>query len=431
MSAFQTPLVSISDIEPHPNADRLELAQVLGYTCVVRKGQFEPGQQVVYLPEASVLPEWLCRALNLWSDEDGKGRLAGPEGLRIKAIRLRGTVSQGLLYPVTEGRSGSCLALEGGALRPLEEGAAGAEIAAALGVVKYEPPIPVAFEGEVVSAHGHTVRIDIENLQAYPHAIQPGEQVVMTEKLHGTWTGMSFDPALRHPDLYEGGTLVTSKGMSAKGLAFKTGEANDRNLYVRTWRRVLLAPGHWDCVIAEAPRAGARDPRPGRDLRARRAGPAVRPQEPGVPRVRRGRRGREGSGGALPGGRRDGGVVRPPRAADRARAGARAVLGVRGAGPAGRDHDLRCRARAGRDRDLSEPGAPAGRSIRVREDGESGLPAPQGAGNGVRVKVPSPPASLPAPAPGLADGRRRIAAVHGRASGHAGRRAGTGPGAPK
>ena len=252
MSAFQTPLVSISDIEPHPNADRLELAQVLGYTCVVRKGQFEPGQQVVYLPEASVLPEWLCRALNLWSDEDGKGRLAGPEGLRIKAIRLRGTVSQGLLYAVTEGRSGSCLALEGGALRPLEEGAAGAEIAAALGVVKYEPPIPVAFEGEVVSAHGHTVRFDIENLQAYPQAIQPGEQVVMTEKLHGTWTGMSFDPALRHPDLYEGGTLVTSKGMSAKGLAFKTGEANDRNLYVRTWRRVLLAPGHWDCVIAEA-----------------------------------------------------------------------------------------------------------------------------------------------------------------------------------
>ena len=50
MAAFQTPIVSISRIDEHPNADLLELATVLRYTCVVRKGAFRAGQTVVYLP---------------------------------------------------------------------------------------------------------------------------------------------------------------------------------------------------------------------------------------------------------------------------------------------------------------------------------------------------------------------------------------------
>ena len=252
MSKFQTPLVSIAAINEHPNADRLELASVLGYTCVVRKGAFQVGQLVVYLPEGSLIPEWLCRALNLWDDVKGKGKLAGKRGLRIKAARLRGTVSQGLLYPVSEGPDGASLATEGGKQWPLGDSGSGTDIAEALGVEKYEPPVPVAFDGVAVPVHGHTIRLDIENLQSYPDAIPPGEPVVMTEKLHGTWTGMSFDPSLGHPDLYEGGTLVSSKGMSAKGLAFKTDSSNDGNLYVRTWRRYLHGRGQWDALIREA-----------------------------------------------------------------------------------------------------------------------------------------------------------------------------------
>ena len=257
MSAFQTPLVRISGIESHPNADRLELATVLGYTCVVRKGAFQAGQQVVYLPEGGVVPEWLCRALKLWDEEKGTGRLAGKRGLRIKATRLRGTLSQGLLYAVSEGPDGPYLALEGGKQWPLALTSSGEEIADALGVEKYVPPVPVAFEGVVVAMHGHTIKFDIESLQSFPDAIAPGEEVVVTEKLHGTWTGISFDPTVDHPDLYHGGTIICSKGMSAKGLAFKTGSSNDKNLYVRTWRQFLLEPGHWDGIIKEACDCGA------------------------------------------------------------------------------------------------------------------------------------------------------------------------------
>lgn len=252
MSAFQTPLVRISGIESHPNADRLELANVLGYTCVVRKGAFHTGQQVVYLPEGGVVPEWLCRALNLWDEEKGTGRLAGKRGLRIKATRLRGTLSQGLLYAASEDPDGPYLALEGCKQWRLTPTSSGEEIAGALGVEKYVPPVPVAFEGVVVSMHGHTVKFDIESLQSFPDAIAPGDEVVVTEKLHGTWTGISFDPTVDHPDLYHGGTIICSKGMSAKGLAFKTDSSNDKNLYVRTWRQFLLEPGHWDGIIKEA-----------------------------------------------------------------------------------------------------------------------------------------------------------------------------------
>lgn len=154
MATLQTPLVRISEVKPHPNADRLELANVLGYTCVVRKGAFHSGQQVVYLPEGSVVPKWLCRALNLWDGEKGTGRLAGKQGLRIRATRLRGTLSQGLLYAVSAGPDGPFLALEGGKQWSLGPIASGEEIADALGVEKYVPPVPVAFEGVVVEMHG-------------------------------------------------------------------------------------------------------------------------------------------------------------------------------------------------------------------------------------------------------------------------------------
>ena len=46
----------ITSITPHPNADRLEIAHVLGYQCVVRKGLFSTGDLVVYIPERSLVP---------------------------------------------------------------------------------------------------------------------------------------------------------------------------------------------------------------------------------------------------------------------------------------------------------------------------------------------------------------------------------------
>ena len=210
MAAFESCIHALR-IEAHPNADRLELAAVGGYRCVVAKGAFVDGDLAAYIPEGAVCPDWLIAELGL------EGRLAGARKNRVKAVKLRGALSQGLVYPVRDGR------LRG---RSVTEGD---DVTALLELVKYEPPIPAHMGGEVWAAHGATLSYDIENIKKYPDAFAEGEPVVMTEKLHGTWCCFA-----RHPEHDE--AIVTSKGMSARGLALKLNEANRANLYVRAWR---------------------------------------------------------------------------------------------------------------------------------------------------------------------------------------------------
>ena len=77
----------ITEIKAHLNADTLELAQVLGWQVVVRKGDFSVGQNVVFLQPDSILPDAPWSAFL----KKGTGRL------RLKNIRLRGQLSQGLV----------------------------------------------------------------------------------------------------------------------------------------------------------------------------------------------------------------------------------------------------------------------------------------------------------------------------------------------
>ena len=197
-------------IEEHPNADRLELAAIGGYRCVVLKGEYKDGDLAAYIPDGAICPDWLIAELGL------EGRLAGPKENRVKAVRLRGALSQGLVYPVTGER-----------LRRHHLLREGSDVTDTLELVKYEPPIPTHMEGEVESAFGKTLKYDIEDVKMYPDVLVPGEPVVMTEKLHGTWCCLGW-----HPDF---GPIVSSKGMSNKGLVFKLNEANEENLYVRAW----------------------------------------------------------------------------------------------------------------------------------------------------------------------------------------------------
>ncbi|CAL9390077.1 hypothetical protein SUDANB60_01229 [Streptomyces sp. enrichment culture] len=81
----------ILTVHPHPNADALELAQVGLYRAVVAKGAYDTGDAAVYIPEQSVLPPALIDELGL------TGRLAGRNHDRVKAVRLRGELSQGIV----------------------------------------------------------------------------------------------------------------------------------------------------------------------------------------------------------------------------------------------------------------------------------------------------------------------------------------------
>ena len=96
-----------------------------------------------------------------------------------------------------------------------------------LEIVMYEPPIPVGNAGLGAGTVPRAMlHYDIENVKKYPDAIGIGEPVSVTEKLHGTWCCLG-----RHPDH---GSMVTSKGLSSRGLTLIIDGANAGNLYVKT-----------------------------------------------------------------------------------------------------------------------------------------------------------------------------------------------------
>lgn len=196
-------------VHEHPNADALELAQVGLYRAVVAKGAYRTGEFAVYIPEQAVLPGGLIGELGL------TGRLAGPDANRVRAIRLRGELSQGLVCRPH--------ALEG---TDLERAAAeGEDFAERLGITKWVPEVPVSMSGEVEPAPDLLPWIDIENIRRYPEVFAPGEPVAVTEKLHGTACCLTYTA--------RGGVVrVTSKGLGAQRLALRE---DDRNLY---WRAV-------------------------------------------------------------------------------------------------------------------------------------------------------------------------------------------------
>ncbi|MFC3577296.1 RNA ligase (ATP) [Streptomyces yaanensis] len=215
-------------VHEHPNADALELAQVGLYRAVVAKGQYRTGDTAVYIPEQSVLPAGLIEELGL------TGRLAGSQSDRVKAVRLRGELSQGIVCRPR--------ALAGVDLA--RAAADGTDFAEVLGVTKWVPPVPPTMSGEVESAPDLLPWVDIENIQRYPEIFAPGEPVVLTEKLHGSACLLTYVAD-------EGHVYVSSKGFGAKSLALKE---DPRNLY---WRAVH---GHGVPEVAArlAERLGAR-----------------------------------------------------------------------------------------------------------------------------------------------------------------------------
>lgn len=219
------PVVAL-EIEDHPDADALELAKVGGYRAVVRKGEFDNGDHAVYIPEGSIVPDYLLDRLGL------TGRLAGKQKNRVKAIRLRGALSQGLLVPLIRvpGEEDVWVVERWfGGVEPAEVGDDKAEV---LGIEKYVPPVPVSMAGAVWQAgQERTLGYDIENVKAWPGVFEEGEGVVMTEKVHGTFCGIGVLPG-HMADPEHGNVVVFSKGLGQKGLAFDL-SAEPPNVYVR------------------------------------------------------------------------------------------------------------------------------------------------------------------------------------------------------
>src|SRR5262245_21129563 len=173
MSSLIVEVCEIAAVHTHPDADNLEIAVVKGWNCVIKKGSFRPGDRAVYFPIDSILSLELSERLGvtrylkaLRRDYAGEGP---PLGGRVGAARLRGQVSYGLLIACED-----------------EAWKVGDDVAGHYGVSKWEPPLEVGSDdGAPMHPLFHTYT-DIENWKNFPAVFQDGEEIVLSEKLHGT-----------------------------------------------------------------------------------------------------------------------------------------------------------------------------------------------------------------------------------------------------
>ncbi len=126
----------IDALRPIEGADAIECAIVGGWTVVTKKGEYTAGDLAVYCEIDSFIPTAIAPFLTR------PGQYAktfeGVEGERLRTVKLRGQLSQGLLLP-----------LEPTCANIVSELIEGLDVSLPLGIAKYEAPVPAALAGEV------------------------------------------------------------------------------------------------------------------------------------------------------------------------------------------------------------------------------------------------------------------------------------------
>lgn len=90
----------VKELLPIAGADRIELCLVLGWQVVVKKGEFEVGQLVYFLEIDSFVPSKIAPFLT--SDGKSPKEYSGVMGERLRTVKLRKQLSQGLVLPIPE-----------------------------------------------------------------------------------------------------------------------------------------------------------------------------------------------------------------------------------------------------------------------------------------------------------------------------------------
>lgn len=208
---------TVSEINPIVDADNIVSAMVDGWQVVVKKDEFKVGDKAVFFEIDSFLPlhderySFLASKATTWE---------GKEGIRLRTIRLRKTLSQGLLLP---------LALFPEILNITED----EDIAAILGIEKWERPMPTQLVGHAKGNFPHFIRkTDQERAQNLTRELfdatfknYHGDEIFeITMKLDGSsFTGYYLDGEL---------------GVCSRNLELKLD--NESNSFVRTFYKTKL-----------------------------------------------------------------------------------------------------------------------------------------------------------------------------------------------
>lgn len=175
-STHKVEVFRITHLEKHPNADTLSIVKFYGYDCIVRSSEFQVGDLACYVPPDNILPE------------KPEYEFLRSKKFRVKAMKLRGIASQGLV------------------LKAPENAIEGEDVAEQLGITHYVPPertcnrsgsareLRVIRKDIVPTFEGSTY--DIESYFRYgKEFFQEGDPIVITEKIHGAnWRATFQEP---------------------------------------------------------------------------------------------------------------------------------------------------------------------------------------------------------------------------------------------
>lgn len=196
----------ITNLRVHPNADRLELATVLGWQIVVEKDLHKIGDLVVFIEIDTIVPD--LPEFEFLRNKD----------FRIRTIRLRGETSQGIVFPIST--FGLPMNL------PLAEGT---DVTEYLGIKKYEKPISQSMRGVMRGNFPSFVpKTDEPRIQSVPDVLCELKNIVCysTVKMDGT----SATYLIRDGD-YQ---------VCSRNISFKLTDENEGNVYVRLSKKYDL-----------------------------------------------------------------------------------------------------------------------------------------------------------------------------------------------
>ena len=168
-------------VEPIEGADNIELVHVLGWQCVATKGQFRPMELCIYFEIDSFLPID-PRFEFLRASSYKKTNLMG-EGFKLKTMRFRGQLSQGLVMPLSD-------------FPELGYTHIGDDVTEALGVRKWEIEEAATTGGTKIAELPYTVpHTDETRVQAEPTLIQEfkGLPYYISTKMDGSSHSLSVD----------------------------------------------------------------------------------------------------------------------------------------------------------------------------------------------------------------------------------------------
>lgn len=169
MSHCPVLLTRITKVRDHPDPEtvNLQVAEILGWqVCIHRDNRYQEGDLLAYVPPDALVPLWVSEAVEVTAHLSKQ---------RTRCIRLRGEPSFGFTIPL---RFCPASAQEGD------------DLAEYFGIVKWLPPFRgqagdgiCKYEADNALAPHYT---NVNNLRDYRRVFEPGERVVVTEKIHGS-----------------------------------------------------------------------------------------------------------------------------------------------------------------------------------------------------------------------------------------------------